>query len=126
MLNIAVMLGLDGLIWLYNLEPATGEIARQLITLHTVCTILVWPLSFVLPNALRAANDVKFTMVASMVSMWTFRILFSYILAKGMQLGVLGVWISMFIDWGFRSLCYGLRFFRGGYRKFSFEVERLH
>ena len=125
-LNIAVMLGLDGLIWLYNLEPATGEIARQLITLHTVCTILVWPLSFVLPNALRAANDVKFTMVASMVSMWTFRILFSYILAKGMQLGVLGVWISMFIDWGFRSLCYGLRFFRGGYRKFSFEVERLH
>ena len=125
-LNIAVMLGLDGLIWLYNLEPATGEIARQLIKLHTVCTILVWPLSFVLPNALRAANDVNFTMVASMVSMWTFRILFSYILAKGMQLGVLGVWISMFIDWGFRSLCYGLRFFRGGYRKFSFAVERLH
>ena len=125
-LNIAVMLGLDGLIWIYNLEPATGEIARQLITLHTICTILVWPFSFVLPNALRAANDVKFTMVASMVSMWTFRILFSYILAKGMNLGVMGVWMAMFIDWFFRSFCFGVRFIRGGYRKFSFAVERLH
>ena len=74
----------------------------------------------------REKNDVKFTMVASMVSMWTFRILFSFILAKGMQLGVIGVWIAMFIDWGFRSLCYGLRFFRGGYRKFSFAVEKVH
>ena len=125
-LNVVVMLGLDGLIWIYNLEPATGEIAGQLITLHTVCTILVWPLSFVLPNALRAANDVKFTMIASMVSMWTFRILFSYILAKGCNLGVMGVWMAMFIDWGFRSLCFGVRFLRGGYRKFSFAVERMH
>lgn len=125
-LNIAVMLGLDGLIWIYNLEPATGEIARQLITLHTICTILVWPFSFVLPNALRAANDVKFTMVASMVSMWTFRILFSYILAKGMNLGVMGVWMAMFIDWFFRSFCFGVRFIRGGYRKFSFAVERMN
>ena len=125
-LNIAVMLGLDGLIWIYNLEPATGEIARQLITMHTACTILLWPLSFVLPNALRAANDVKFTMVASMVSMWTFRILFSYILAKGMNLGVMGVWMAMFIDWGFRSLCFAVRFFRGGYRKYSFAVEQMH
>ena len=125
-LNIIVMLGLDGLVWIYNLEPATGEIAKQLITLHTICTILVWPLSFVLPNALRAANDVKFTMVASMVSMWTFRILFSYILAKGLSLGVVGVWMAMFIDWGFRSLCFGVRFLRGGYRKYSFALEKMH
>ena len=122
-LNAVIMLGLDGLIQIYNLEPATGDIARQLLILHTVCTVLVWPLSFVLPNALRAANDVKFTMVASMVSMWTFRILFSYILAKGLDLGVVGVWMAMFIDWGVRSLCFGLRFLRGGYRKFSFNVE---
>ena len=125
-LNIVVMLGLDGLIWIYNLEPATGAIARQLIVLHTIFTIFLWPLSFVLPNALRAANDVKFTMVASMISMWTFRILFSYILAKGMQMGVLGVWIAMFIDWCFRSLCFVWRFLKGGYRKFSFAVEKLN
>ncbi len=120
--NIAVVLGLDGIIWIYNLEPATGEIAKQLIIMHSVMTILVWPLSFVLPNALRAANDVKFTMIASMASMWTFRILFSYILAKGLSLGVQGVWMAMFIDWGFRSLCFGLRFVKGGYRRHSFEI----
>ena len=120
--NIAVLLGLDGIIWIYNLEPATGEIAKQLIIMHSFITILIWPLSFVLPNALRAANDVKFTMIASMFSMWTFRILFSYILAKGMNLGVAGVWMAMFIDWFFRSLCFGIRFLKGGYRKFSFAI----
>lgn len=126
LLNIVVILGLDGLIWIYNLEPATGEIAKQLIILHTICTIVLWPLSFVLPNALRAANDVKFTMVASMFSMWTFRILFSYILAKGMNLGVVGVWLAMFIDWGFRSFCFGARFLKGGYRRHSFALEKIH
>lgn len=125
-INIAVVLGLNGLIWIYNLEPATGEIAKQLILLHSLFAIFIWPLSFVLPNALRAANDVKFTMIASMVSMWTFRILFSYILARGMNLGVVGVWMAMFIDWGFRSLCFGIRFLKGGYRKFSFAMEDMH
>ncbi len=124
--NIAVLFGLDGLIWIYNLEPATGEIAKQLMVMHSFVTILIWPLSFVLPNALRAANDVKFTMLTSMFSMWTFRILFSYILAKGMNLGVVGVWMAMFIDWGFRSLSFGIRFLRGGYRKLSFAVEKLN
>ena len=120
--NIAVLLGLDGIIWIYHLEAATGDVAKQLIQMHSLITILIWPLSFVLPNALRAANDVKFTMIASMFSMWIFRILFSYILAKNLGFGVVGVWMAMFIDWGFRSICFGLRFWRGGYRKFSFAL----
>lgn len=124
-LNILVLLGLDGIVWLYSLEPATAEVAKQLMFLHGAFCILIWPLSFVLPNALRAANDVKFTMVASLFSMWTFRILFSYVLAGGFKLGVLGVWMAMIVDWAFRSLCFVLRFGLRGYRKHSFAVEDL-
>ena len=123
LVNVVVMLALDGIVLLYSLEPGTAELAKQLMILHGLFAMLIWPLSFVLPNALRAANDVKFTMVASMFSMWTFRILFSYILAKGMNLGVVGVWLAMFIDWGFRSICFVARFWRGGYRKYSFAVK---
>lgn len=121
--NIVVMIGLDGIVMLYSLEEETAALAKQLMILHGLFAMMIWPLSFVLPNALRAANDVKFTMVASMFSMWTFRILFSYILAKGMNLGVVGVWLAMFIDWGFRSICFVTRFWKGGYRKHSFAVK---
>lgn len=49
--------------------------------MHGICAVIVWPLAFALPNALRAANDVRFTMIVSLLSMWIFRIGFSYILA---------------------------------------------
>ena len=45
----------------------------------SICAVIVWPLAFALPNALRAANDVRFTMIVSLLSMWIFRIGFSYI-----------------------------------------------
>jgi Na+-driven multidrug efflux pump len=76
-------------------------------------------MAFALPNALRAANDVKFTMVISMISMWTWRIGFSYILAIVFHMGVLGVWIAMTIDWLCRSICFILRFRKGKYRSMS-------
>ena len=120
-LNSVLILAMDGIVWLYQLEPATAEIAKQLMLCHGGFAMVVWPLAFVMPNALRAANDVKFTMVISMFSMWTFRILFSYLLAKGLQLGVLGVWLAMVIDWFFRGTCFLTRFLKRGYRKHSFE-----
>ena len=120
-LNSVLLLGMDGIVWLYQLEPATAEIAKQLMLCHGGFAMVVWPLAFVMPNALRAANDVKFTMVISMFSMWTFRILFSYLLAKGLHMGVLGVWLAMIIDWFFRGTCFLTRFLKGGYRKHSFE-----
>jgi Na+-driven multidrug efflux pump len=86
---------------------------------HCILASLIWPISFALPNALRAANDVKFTMWISMISMWVWRIAFSYILAIVLHVGVLGVWIAMTIDWLFRSIFFVTRFLRGKYRKIS-------
>ncbi|MGN0506508.1 MAG: MATE family efflux transporter [Lachnospiraceae bacterium] len=122
-LNICILLGLDGIVWLYHLEPETAAIAKSLMICHGSFAMIVWPLSFVLPNALRAANDVKYTMTISMLSMWIFRILFSYILAGYFNMGVLGVWLAMIIDWFFRGLCFTLRFVRRGYRKHSFALS---
>ena len=123
-LNIFILFGLNGIVWLYHLEPDTAALAKQLMICHGAFCMLIWPASFVLPNALRAANDVKFTMIISMFSMWTFRIMFSHVLARYFALGVLGVWLAMMIDWGFRSLCFTIRFARGGYRKHSFALSQ--
>ncbi len=119
-LNSILLLGMDGIVWIYHLEEETAAIAKQLMLCHGSFCMLVWPLAFVLPNALRAANDVKFTMVISMLSMWMFRVMFSSVLANGLALGVLGVWLAMIIDWFFRGTCFLVRFMKGGYRKHAF------
>lgn len=124
-LNIIILLGLNGIVWIYQLKPETAALAKSLMLCHGVFCMVIWPASFVLPNALRAANDVKFTMLTSLFSMWIFRILFSYILADYFQLGVLGVWYAMIIDWAFRSLCFLLRFLFRGYHKYAFFSEAV-
>lgn len=119
-LNILVICLLNYIVMAFNLSEETAELAKQLILTHSSFAIVLWPLSFVLPNALRAANDVTFTMCLSLVSMWVFRIGFSFLLAYVFEVGVLGVWIAMMIDWAFRALCFTLRFVKRGYRKHSF------
>ena len=67
-------------------------------------------MSFTLPNALRAAGDARFTMICSVVSMWTCRVIMSYVLAQGLRMGVMGVWIAMFMDWVVRAIIFYFRF----------------
>ena len=74
---------------------------------------LIWPASFTIPNALRAAGDARFTMLVSVVSMWAFRIGASYLLVFGFEMGLLGVWVAMFIDWVARSILFVARYRSG-------------
>jgi putative MATE family efflux protein len=115
-INIGIIFLIPEIIKLYNLTEVTGEITRELITYHCVLAMIIWPSAFALPNVLRAANDVKFTMVVSMISMWTWRIGFSMLLVNLFGMGVLGVWIAMTIDWLFRSICFFVRFKKEKYR----------
>ena len=73
----------------YNLSDYTARVSRNIIFYHGSLSIIIWTVSFVLPNTLRAANDVKFCMIVATLSMWIFRIGFSYILGRYMNMGVL-------------------------------------
>lgn len=94
----------------YNLSDNTAEIARNIILYHGSLSIIIWTVSFVLPNTLRSANDVKYCMIVATFSMWIFRIGFSYILGKYMNMGVFGVWVAMSIDWIFRAIFFITRY----------------
>jgi len=118
-INILIIFLIPLILKLYNLSDETADIATQLLMYHCVLAALIWPTAFTLPNALRAANDVKFTMWVSMISMWVWRIGFSYVLAIVFEFGVLGVWIAMTIDWLFRSICFAIRFHKEKYRTMS-------
>lgn len=95
---------------IFNLSPEGVDAAVEVLQWYAMLTVVFWPLSFSLPNALRAAGDAKFTMLVSAISMWTFRIGFSYLLCFGFGMKILGIWIAMFVDWIARALCFTLRY----------------
>lgn len=99
----------QGLVGIYNLSPEASVISRQMITAHSFAMI-IWPLAFTIPHALRASLDAKFTMCVSVFSMWMFRIAFAYLFVRVLHLGVMGVWYGMFIDWAFRAVIFAIRF----------------
>ena len=106
------------LIGLYStLSQETADLAFRLIWIHNGLGILMWPMSFVLPNALRAANDVKFTMRVGIASMVFARIGVSWLLCVGLQWGATGVWIAMILDWIVRISFFLPRVLSGKWKK---------
>lgn len=101
----------------YALSGESAQLTIEVFLVHAVCCAVIWPLAFALPNALRAASDVKFTMLVSLLSMWIFRIAFSYVLAVYFQMGVLGIWVAMCIDWLCRAVFFVARFLSGKWKK---------
>ena len=90
----------------YSLSAETWQCAFTLVLIHAVGAMVLWPASFTLPNALRATGDVRVPMVISIVSMLVFRVGFSLVFGVHMELGVIGVWIAMVVDWAVRVACF--------------------
>ena len=118
-LNLSLFLILDPILGLYGLSAETTQLARTLIFIHNGCACLLWPLSFTLPNMLRACNDVRYTMFVSISSMFIFRIGFSYLIGVQMGYGAIGVWIAMVLDWICRIVCFIIRYTGGKWRKLA-------
>ena len=116
-LNGLILIFVRPLVGIYELSGETMELSIILACIHAGFAMLLWPLSFVLPNALRAANDVKFTMIVSIASMACWRVGFSYIIGVRMGMGAIGVWIAMVVDWVCRVTCFVTRFRSGVWKE---------
>ena len=121
--NVLIMVFCRQLIGLYSsLSAETEQLAWQLVMLHSFFAIFMWPVSFVLPNALRAASDAKFTMWVAIASMISMRICLSWVLCVQFGLGALGVWIAMILDWVMRISFYVPRAIGGKWKtKYTHE-----
>lgn len=80
------------------------------LLLTAIVQIPLWAMSFILPSALRAAGDSRFTSLSSMLSMWLFRVILGYLLGITAGLGIMGVWIAMNCEWGVRGAIFLWRF----------------
>lgn len=117
-INVVILSALPVILKLYGLSVQTTALAGQLVWIHDGIAMVLWPIAFVLPNMMRACNDVRFTMVISIFSMVIFRIGLSLVMGVHMNMGAIGVWWAMIVDWIFRSSCFAGRYFKGSWRKF--------
>lgn len=114
--NLIIVLALPYILRAYHLSDQTAQVTTDIVIFYAVCSVLIWPLAFTIPATFRASGDAKMCMVISIVSMWIFRIIFSYILGKYMGMGVFGVWVAMIIDWVVRGICFIARYFSGKWK----------
>ena len=117
--NVIILVTLPWLLKLYSLSTESYRYAYILVMIHDGMAIFLWPTSFTMPNALRAAGDVKFCMYVSIFSMVVFRILFSVIFGIRFGWGAVGVWVAMVLDWIFRCSLFTWRFVRGKWLEYK-------
>lgn len=112
-------LALIGLILMPLFYPLVGifdppaEIVDDIfivLLINTIAQVPLWAISFILPSALRAAGDSRFTSITSMLTMWLFRVVLGYILGIVLGYGILGVWLAMNCEWGVRGAIFLWRF----------------
>lgn len=115
--NILILTNLSPILSLYGLGSETTKLAYTLVMIHNGMAVFLWPASFVLPNMLRACNDVKYPMFISIFSMFVFRIGLSCVLGVYMGMGAIGVWNAMIVDWIFRTVCFVSRYKFGSWKK---------
>ena len=98
---------------LFSLSAEAQGMALEVMRWFNIVSLFIWPSSFTLPNILRAAGDARFTMSISIFSMWVFRVGFCYLMVLCFNGRLLSIWMGMYLDWLFRSLCFAARFIRG-------------
>lgn len=108
--NVATILLASPLVQFYGMPQATTELAIEVLIVNCIVSSVIWQPSFIMPNALRAAGDTKYTMMVSAISMWIFRVGMSYVLGQWFDMGLMGVWLAMMIDWLVRGIAFIWRF----------------
>lgn len=92
------------------MEPESAALCIQMVGWITIFKPLFWILSFIPAYGMRAAGDVKFSMLISTATMWLCRVSLCVFLVKAFGFGPMAVWIGMFTDWGIRGIIFTLRF----------------
>ena len=72
-----------------------------------------------LSAGLRAAGDVKFTMVVTVISTIGIRLLLSVLFGIVLDMGVIGIAFAMCADWLFKAVLFEIRFSRGKWKQFK-------
>lgn len=92
-----------------GMEQGSASMCIFMLTCITIVKPIVWTLAFIPAYGFRAAGDVRFSMVVSILSMWIFRVSLVMVLVRVFKMGPIAVWIGMFTDWTVRAIVFSVR-----------------
>ena len=104
---------------LAGMSEESTALCMQMILAITIVKPILWVPSFTPPNGLRAAGDVRFSMITATLTMRLCRVALSIFLMRVVKTGPIGVWYGMFADWGVRGVIFTIRFVRGKWLRFK-------
>lgn len=87
----------------------TGEIIARFITVIVLLQIS----QIIYGGCLRAAGDVKYTLISSIISVTIIRTVVTYILVSVLNMGIVGIWLGIFSDQFSRYMFNSIRFRQG-------------
>ncbi len=102
---------------LAGMDAESARLFVYMLGWVTLVKPLTWPFSFLTAYGMRAAGDVRFSMIVSTCTMWLCRVTLSMFLCRVMGFGPMGVWIGMFSDWSVRGIIFSCRFLSGKWLK---------
>jgi putative MATE family efflux protein len=117
---LAVMSLLGVFLLVFNVQILTlftddVDVIAAGTTVVAVCA-LIQPFmagSFIFSGGLRGAGDTQTTLIITVCSIWALRLAAAYVLGVTLGLGLLGAWLGVGIDFGFRAVLFWLRFRSG-------------
>ena len=93
-----------------GMEKESADMCIHMTMWITIVKPLVWIMAFIPGYGMRAAGDVKFSMLTSCTTMWLCRFCHSVFMIRIVGVGAMGVWIGMFSDWTLRGIIFSWRF----------------
>ena len=111
--SIAGFLLADKMVLLFGGSPEVHALAAKLLRIFCVFAFPFYPMSFGQPQMLRGAGDTKFTMYVSIGAMFGVRVGLGYVLGTVFNLGAVGLYVAMCINWVARATLFTLRYRSG-------------
>lgn len=105
-----IMLFIQQITSLAKMESESAKLAIWLTRIVFAYKMIFWTPSFLPGYGLRAAGDVKFSMITFTLSMWICRVVVTIFLVHTFHMGPLAVWIGMGADCTIRSFIFLARF----------------
>jgi putative MATE family efflux protein len=115
-LSILNIIFMDPIVSLFSLSPDSHKLCASFLHVLCLMSMVFWPSSFTLPNALRAAGDAKFVMYVAAISMWTIRVGGAFLGCYTLGFGPIGIWYAWTGDWVLRTSCFTTRWLRGKWK----------
>ena len=100
----------------FDVAPETRSLTVWLVLIHNVFNCVAFPFADPLGKGLRAAGDVSFTVIWSIITTIGVRLAASVLFAVTFGMGVMGIALAMSLDWCVRAAVFYIRFQSGKWK----------